>query len=141
MTVYRVDVEGVTVWTEERDSYEGLGVFPTELFKRPADTPDGEAHPPAAHLYIDDEVIGVQRSHGDEADLLAAAADQLESDGDHAAAFDVRLDVHAARAAAATALGDPLAAAQHRANRANAIVEAIATGDPALAAVITRKEG
>jgi hypothetical protein len=77
MTTYSVQVDGKTVWTKEADAYEGLDVFPREHFNRPADTPDGEPHPSPAVLLLDDVVIGVQRSHGDERDqLLAAAADE-----------------------------------------------------------------
>lgn len=83
-TTYRVDVDGKTVWTETRDSYEGDGVFPAEYLNRPADTPEGEPHPSPVYLYLatDDEepvLIGIQRSHGHEADVLDEAA-QAETD-------------------------------------------------------------
>jgi hypothetical protein len=80
MTTYRVEVDGDTVWTHETPEYEGAKTFPAEYLARPVDTPDGVPHPSPAHLFVDDVLIGVQRSHGDEADVLDAAAGEGSSD-------------------------------------------------------------
>lgn len=138
MTTYRVDIDGETVWTEERDQYDGLSVFPPEHFARPVEVTEGEAHPSPHYLYLDDVLVGVQRTHRDEADELDAAASIAEAAGDPVGAFGMRLDAHAARALSADALGDVVSAAQHRAARAQYMVEQL-TASPALAAVLQAK--
>lgn len=93
MTTYRVDIDGETVWTEERDQYDGLSVFPPEYLSRPAE-PEGELRP-THDLFIDDVLIGVQRSHTHEAEVLEAEAVKHPQDSSDAAYLIA--DAHTAR--------------------------------------------
>ncbi len=55
MTTYRVEQDGVTVYEGESKEYETEGI-PVEYRTRPA---TGEGR-----LYVDDELIGVQKAGG-----------------------------------------------------------------------------
>lgn len=80
---YRAEIDGTVVWEGEGDTYK---VIPAEFRDRPADTPDGEPHPPAVHLYESGELIGVQISLAEEddqmVDELPAAIEQARQVGD-----------------------------------------------------------
>ena len=52
MTTYRVEIDGETVWSDETPEYESKR-FPAEYRDRPKKG--------AVHLYVDDELIAVQK--------------------------------------------------------------------------------
>lgn len=74
MTTYRAEINGETVWSAETAEYEGIKTFPPEVLARPAETPEGEPNPTPVYLYVDDVLVGIQRSHFDEAEQCEIAA-------------------------------------------------------------------
>jgi hypothetical protein len=100
MTTYRVEIDGVTVLDKKTKTYVGLEPF-GDYLRRPAEPAVGETPPPPAHLFIDDELVGVQRSLTDEALELDAAADACL---DPVESAQIRAYAAQARASAAAAL-------------------------------------
>lgn len=108
MTAYRVEVDGETVWSDTDDNEEGtVYAFPPEYLARPAEPAAGEPIPAARYLFIDDELVGVQRCHADEANELTAAAAAAEAAGDLVGAAQLRT-------AASQATVDALMSATHQ---------------------------
>ena len=108
---YRVEIDGKIVWEADIAGEVTTKHLPEQYRARPAETPDGEAHGTPVYLYIGDELVGIQRSHGDEADTLDAAADECD---DVVEALALRAAALDARAYAAEALGNKVAAAEYR---------------------------
>lgn len=65
MTTYRVEIDGETVWEDERDDDLGAKAFPAEYLTRPV-AEEGQPFPSAHVLYLNDEIIGVQISQAEE---------------------------------------------------------------------------
>lgn len=139
MTVtYHVDIDGGTVWSADTDEAYTPKFFPAEYLSRPEEPEEGAPHPSPHHLYVDGTLVGIQRTHADEAEQLDNAANEAETNGDHAGAFGMRLDAHEARAASAAARGEIDKATAHRVARVQYMAERI-TADPTLTAVIQAK--
>lgn len=139
MTVnYHVEIDGATVWSADTDEPYTPKFFPPEFLSRPTEPPEGAPHPSPHHLFVDGTLVGIQRTHADEADELDNAAVVAETNGDHADAFGMRLDAHEARAASAAARGEIDQATAHRVARVQYMAERI-TADPTLTAVIQAK--
>lgn len=76
MTTYRVDIDGKTVWTDTTDDYQGAGHFGDHL-ARPEETAADAPNGSPKYLYVDDVLVGIQRSHDDEAGECRIAASWL----------------------------------------------------------------
>lgn len=108
MTAYRVEVDGNAVWSDTIEDDGGTtAAFPAEYLARPVEPASGQPHPSPRYLYIDDELVGIQRCHADEADQLTAAAETAETAGDAVGAAQLRT-------AASQATVNALIAATHQ---------------------------
>lgn len=67
---FRVEIDGVVVWSGSFDD-DSIKHFPRELIERPADPEPGEKYPTPVHLFIDDELIGVQICQAQETAIAA----------------------------------------------------------------------
>lgn len=85
MASYRVDIDGETVWSDSDDSdTPDVLRIPAEHLARPA---SGE---PAKHLFVNDECVGVQISHDEEAAALTTEAEAATAAGDLVLAAQLR---------------------------------------------------
>lgn len=97
-TTYRVERDGVVIAETTTDSYEGIAPFGEHL-TRPAESSTDSP----VHLYINDELVGIQRSHTAEADLAEQQANDADAAGHTAEAARLRAGAAVSRGHAAMA--------------------------------------
>jgi hypothetical protein len=65
MNTFRVEVDGVIVWSGDADHTDVFTAIPREFTDRPPHV-EGEPYPLARHLFLGDELIGVQICQAEE---------------------------------------------------------------------------